>query len=239
MKYYTQHEHVNVPEGGFFERVSVPGGVREAMGLKTELIDISYAEYIELKNEITIESVSVFQVGYADALQLVGDKYQFVSLNQKSFLKLLTDSHDHLRTDLWAVVVGSAETFLSFIPVLAQVGFKKFLVAVENTEYCQPLIDKMMKIYLGLNIELISYTQVNQIESISSFLLTDFDHIQYKEISQALSYFNFLAPQSLFFDLQSVNNQELQEEALRAHLHCILANDFFKNRLEMAEEFSI
>ena len=234
MKYFSQHTGINISFDSC--ELLTGGNLHQAVENHVELIDLSYQDYIELKKEITIESVSVFQVGYADALVWLNGKYQFTSLNQNAFLSLLSNSHDYLRTDLNAVIVGSEETVLSFVPVLAQVGFKNFLVSVENTELGQDLVDKLLKIYLGLDIQLISYKQVNQIESISSFLVIDFDHQKYKEISQALSYFNFLAPQSLFFDLQSSKYLELKDEALRAHLHCLDADTFFRNRVSLALE---
>lgn len=233
MKYRNRtHSQIAISGVEFIQIDSVD----EALAQNIELIDISYEEFNQLKGTLHKESLQVYQVGFADAVILKNQIYQFMNLNYLTLTRLITDRKIKLNTSQPALLIGGLETHLSFIPCLAQLGFKRLIVASDKVSRDAAILQKVMRGFLGIQVQIIEYDKVSLIEETCSILLAEFSHLEFQDLSETLSYFNFLTSDSTFIDLRSEDNASLAEEVQRAGLEFVSQGDFFLNRIALAQK---
>jgi hypothetical protein len=206
----------------------------EAKKQGVDVIDISYADFCEIRNQFEISNLDSHYLGAADSLVRLKNKYQFFQLSQKAFLLLLSKLALNLKTDDHAVIVGDELSISQFLPALAKLGYSKFVLVVENTKVIKSFVDNIQKTLLGLELSILEFKQVSLIDCISSLLLVDVDHKSQAELVESLTYFNFLTTGSVFFDVRSESANELVQEALRAQMFVVESAQFMKTRFEIA-----
>ncbi len=232
MKYFRSKNlfSISPPEGCILIEAD---SFDEAKALGADVIDISYADFCELRSQFEVSNLDSHYLGAADSLIRKKNKYQFFQLSQKAFLSLLSQLELNLKTDDHAVIVGDELSISQFLPALAKLGYSRFVFVVENPPKIKAFIENIQKTLLGLELTVLEYKQVSLINCISSLLLVDVDHSRQSELIESLTYFNFLTTGSIFFDVRSDLSNDLVQEALRAQMFIVEATRFMKNRFEI------
>jgi len=239
MKYYSSNSWLPLNDDKIFYVITEAKTVEDAMVLKADFIDLTYAEYLISSQKFTINSIETSILGAADCLLKIDNKYYFDQMSQKAFLKYLSKLKISLQSSKTAVLIGDELTISQFLPPLTKLGYSDFICVVENTESVSEFVQKIQKTFLGLKIQLLNFKQIPLIDSISSFLVVDINHSEQVELVESLTYFNFLTTGSVFFDLRSAQSKELIEEALRAEMFVMDSVVYHSLRQSLAYEVLI
>lgn len=117
-----------------------------------------------------------------------------------------------------AVVIGEYEFVLAMSYKLAQSGFLKIIVAMDDQPGGQKIKAILKQFIFGVVIEVISLEGLTQLDSSNGLLIINLSKEKYPEAHESVTYFNFLSSHAVFVDLQSRQESSLVEEARRAEL---------------------
>jgi hypothetical protein len=210
--------------------------VTEAQQLGADLIDLSYADYLQIKDQFIMTSIDSYGLGSADCIIKINGEFRFYQLSQHVFLSYMEELKVSLNSVDIAVLVGDEMTISQYLPALTQLGYGQFIFVVENMERVKKFIERIQRTYFSLSIQILNFHQVGLIEIASSFLLVDIDHSQHPELVESLTYFNFLTAGSLFIDMRSALNEHLVEEAKRALMFVADTRPYQQNRFLIANQ---
>jgi hypothetical protein len=216
------------------------GTINEALEKNADLIDISYSDYLEIRDQYPVSQLDVYNLGAADCLMLFNQKYYLYQLSSSAFLQFVSKLKINLKTNEYAVIVGDELTISQFLPAMTKLGYSKFMFIVQDSIQILPFIEKIKKTFFGISIDVLNFKHVSLIENLSSLLLVDVDHARSAELIESLTYFNFLTAGSVFFDVRSspsdARSKDLVLEAERAQMFVLDANQYYEARLDLADQ---
>jgi hypothetical protein len=235
MKYYRSPLLSKLSCENIFSPVTA-SSVDEAKSQGVDFIDLTYADYLLALEQFSMSGIDAYALGAADCLLKIDGQYQFFQLSQKAILSYLSSLKISLQVSDVAVIVGDQLTISQFAPALAKLGYSKFIFVVEDQESVIHFVQKMQRTFLGLQFDVLQFKQISQIDSIASFLLVDVDHENQIELVESLTYFNFLTTGSVFFDVRSIQSNELVQEATRAQMFVLDSAKYNEARLCLADQ---
>lgn len=154
----------------------------------------------------------------ADALIKVGEIYQPINLVPDAVYATVTEKVPTLKIGEPAVIIGDHDFLLAMTHKLAQCGFLKIIIALEDVSVGEKIKQVINRYIFGVEIVTISLEELTQLESSNGLLVINLDKQKDPEAYESITYFNFLTPNAVFVDLQSRIENSLVEEARRAEL---------------------
>lgn len=218
--------------------------VGAAIEQKVDCIDLDFSDYQFIIEKYPTHLLEMHHLGFADCYlkstqaEHVRNRSAYVlRLTYKEvFLKELSTNRTSLQTNHFAVIVGDQRTVASFFPALAQLGYAHFKFVVRDPISMKSYLQAVLSKYIGLNADLLSFSDLAEMKESASALIVDVDHEQEAELVQNLTYFNFLVGRALFLDVRAITHSDLEEEAERAELTVIKSEQLNKKRFELVEK---
>lgn len=168
-----------------------------------------------------------------DAFEKKEKVFKPLQLGSNAFIHFLESKHISLDTTKSAVVIGNYSFLISYAMALFKLGFKRiYLVSPEGTSFAAR-IKSIKKILFDIELIQINFEEMAHISELASALIINFDLTEHPEFVQTLTYFNFLAENAIFFDVQNYLNDSLSLEAEKASLRVLDSVEFhlYKYRL--------
>ena len=94
----------------------------------------------------------------------------------------------------------------------------------------------MQKYLFNVQLQQLTLDEMANISELSSLLVMDFDQNEHPDMVETLTYFNFLAENAIFFDLQNYLNDDLSSEAEKASLRVLDSVEFHLHKYRLFQK---
>ena len=199
------------------------------------MMDFSWQIFKQLNPIIHRADALVQKLNWADTGIIVNNEIRPMLLSEKVFSQMISTKSTVVDREYCVSVVGDLSTLASFVNLFQRLGFNKinFYTDEGMIEEAKAFAKLATKLFINLNVEAKTYSDLTFNEELSSLLIVDVNLDEEKELFEDLSYFNFLSPRSIFMDFRSDRNNLLQLEAEKAELIVLDGREFFLKKYEM------
>jgi shikimate 5-dehydrogenase len=162
--------------------------------------------------------IRMSRLGVADAIVKMNGIYHPVNLLADAVYSTISSRVPKLKISEPAVVIGEYDFILAMSYKLAQSGFLKVIIALDDKKSGEKIKSIITRFVFGMEITTISLEELTQLESSNGLLIINIEKEKYPDAHESITYFNFLSSNAVFADLQSKKENSLVEEARRAEL---------------------
>lgn len=174
----------------------------------------------------------ISRLGVADTIVKIGSFFQPMNLLPDAIYTTIVKKVPKLKISEPAVVIGEYDFILGMTNKLAQSGFLKIIIALEDIDSGKKIKEIISKFVFGVEITTISLEELTQLESSNGLLVINLEKDKNPEAHESITYFNFLSPKAVFVDLQSRKESSLVDEARRAELIVVGEVEILKTKYE-------
>lgn len=203
--------------------------------------DFDLLELSEQQNQAILATMplldwSIQSTGAVDAFAKIDNKFMPIHLSSAAFVNFLQSKHISVDVSKYAVLIGNYSFLITYAIALAKLGFKKiYLVSPSNISY-QNQLDAVQKFLFNVQLKQLNLDEMASIAETASLLTIDFDLNEYPDLVETLTYFNFVAEQAIFFDLQNYLNDSLSSEAEKASLRVLDSTEFHLHKYRLFQK---
>lgn len=201
-----------------------------------DLIELSEHQSQSILQKMPMLDWQIQSTGAADAFGKDKSGFKPIHLSASSFGNFLETKHISLDISKNAVLVGTYSFLMTYAVALAKIGFNRiYLVSPGNVSYKEE-IAKVQKYLFNVQLQQLTLDEMANISELSSLLVMDFDQSEYPDMVETLTYFNFLAENAIFFDLQNYLNDALSSEAEKASLRVLDSVEFHLHKYRLFQK---
>ncbi|MFZ3231359.1 MAG: hypothetical protein WA160_14210 [Pseudobdellovibrio sp.] len=195
-----------------------------------DIIELAEGEFAQFLPSIPALSIVISRLVVADTILKIGKVLKPFNLLADSVYRTISEKVPSLKISEPAVIIGEYDFVLSMSYKLAQSGFLKVIIALEDIEQGKKIKNLIQGFVFNMQIQLISLDELTQLDSSNGLLIINFEKEKNPEIHESLTYFNFLSPNAVFVDLKSRKEPSLIEEARRAELIVVEEVEILKTK---------
>lgn len=201
-----------------------------------DLIELSEQQSQVILSKIPLLNWSIQSTGAVDAFTKINGQFQPIQLSATAFVNFLQYKHNSVDISKYAVLVGNYSFLITFAIALAKLGFKKiYLVSPSNISY-QNQLTAIQKFLFNVQLTQLTLEEMANITDTASLLAIDFDLNEHPDLVETLTYFNFVAEQAIFFDMQNYLNDSLSLEAEKASLSVLDSLEFHLHKYRLFQK---
>lgn len=201
-----------------------------------DLIELSEQQSQSILSKMTMLDWQIQSTGAVDAFAKDVNGIKPVQLSSVAFGSFLESKHIAIDTAKNAVLVGGYSFLMTYAVALAKIGFNKiYLVSPGNISF-KEAITKVQKYLFNVQLQQLTVDEMANIAELASLLVIDFDPNEFPEMVETLTYFNFLAENAIFFDLQNYISDTLSTEAEKASLRVLDSVEFHLHKYRLFQK---
>lgn len=201
-----------------------------------DLVELSEQQSQSILSKLTMLDWQIQLTGAVDAFAKDQKKFKPIHLSSVAFVNFLESKHISLDVAKNAVLVGGYSFLMTYAMALAKLGFNKiYLVSPANISY-EVQISNAQKFLFNVQLQQLTLDEMANISELASLLVIDFELNKYPEMVETLTYFNFLAENAIFFDLQNYMNDSLSIEAEKASLRVLDSAEFHLHKYRLFQK---
>lgn len=201
-----------------------------------DLIELSEQQGQSILSKMTMLDWEIQSTKAVDAFAKDANGFKPIHLGSVSFGSFLESKHISLDVSKNAVLVGGYSFLITYAVALAKLGFNRiYLVSPGNISYKEQIVSAQ-KYLFNVQIQQLTLDEMANIAELASLLVIDFDYNEFPETVETLTYFNFLAENAMFFDLQNYLNDTLSTEADKASLRVLDSVEFHLHKYRLFQK---
>lgn len=201
-----------------------------------DLLELDWGDFKQLTPLLQRAETMVQKIGWSDAAVSFSGEIKPLMLHERVLAEMLSSQKVSIQRDFIASIVGDLSTLASFTNVIQKLGYSniRFFCSPNVRIEAEKLATKLCRMFMNLKIEIHNFEEITEIDGLSSIIIVDIDLVVHKELFEILSYFNFMAPNSIFLDLRELHFEQLRQEADKAELNCLSGKNFWATRYQLA-----
>lgn len=191
-----------------------------------DLIELSEQQGQSILSKATMLDWQIQSTKAVDAFAKAAKGFKPIHLSSMAFGSFLESKHISLDIAKSAVLVGGYSFLITYAVALAKLGFNKiYLISPGNISYKEQITNAQKHLF-NVQVQQLTLDEMSDVAELASLLVIDFELNEFPELVQTLTYFNFLAENAIFFDLQNYMNDTLSAEAEKASLRVLDSVEF-------------
>lgn len=205
-----------------------------------DMMEWSWGDFKQMTPLLHRAETLVQKLGWSDAAISISKELKPMLLHERALAEILTQEKVSLRRDYVASIVGDLSTLANFVNFIQKLGYSviRFFCSPHERIEAEKLSLRLTKMFVNLKIEIHNFEEITEIEGLASLVIVDVDLSVHKELFEIISYFNFMAPNSIFLDLRELMYEQLRLEAEKAELTCLSGISFWTTRYRLALRLS-
>lgn len=201
-----------------------------------DLIELSEQQSQSILSKMTMLDWQIQSTGATDAFAKDQKGFKPIQLSSTAFTNFLESKHISMDVGKNVVLVGNYSFLITYAVALAKLGFNKiYLVSPGNVSYKEQFTNAQ-KYLFNVQLHQLTVDEMANIAELASLLVIDFDYNEFPEMVETLTYFNFLAENAIFFDLQNYLNDTLSTEAEKASLRVLDSVEFHLHKYRLFQK---
>lgn len=201
-----------------------------------DLIELSEQQNQSILAKATMLDWEIQSTKAVDAFAKDVKGFKPIHLSSAAFSQFLESKHISLDIAKNAVLVGGYSFLITYAIALAKLGFNKiYLVSPGNISYTEQIANTQKHLF-NVQVRQLTLDDMANVAELASLLVIDFDLNEFPELVQTLTYFNFLAENAIFLDLQNYLNDTLSAEAEKASLRVLDSAEFHLHKYRLFQK---
>jgi hypothetical protein len=203
----------------------------EILQKKYEIIEVPNFDIEEYKIYLKALEWKINHISAADYLILINNQYKPFNIIADVVLNIIKNKSAQIDSQRSVIVIGEPQFVYCIVAKLVLSGFIRIIVSLTTeTETADNFSKRIKSFAFNLNLKIVPISELTAIEQAGFLLISNFEKSQNKEAYELLTYFNFLAEGAVFIDCNSLENNQLVEEARKAEIFVVDEIEILENK---------